>query len=116
MTDGTSLQHIARATGEDFYLKPGEVFTITPEAEGVDVWFSTLVWEGGITVWLYEDGDPTRIVLEYVVTDADGIQLECGHQRLSKSAGSDVAERGEPPGHGAGARFCRWVRVCRTNG
>ncbi|OKI98984.1 hypothetical protein AMK18_23925 [Streptomyces sp. CB01249] len=79
--------------GEDFYLKPGEVFTITPEAEGADVWSSTLVWEGGITVWLYENGDPTRIVLEYTVTDADGIQLECGHQRPSKSAGSDVAER-----------------------
>lgn len=70
--------------GEDFYLKPGEVFTVAPEAEGIDVWFSTLVWEGGITVWPYEDGDPTKLVLEYTVTDADGTRLECGHQRPPK--------------------------------
>ncbi|MEV6677361.1 hypothetical protein AB0N09_10910 [Streptomyces erythrochromogenes] len=80
--------------GEDFYLRPGEGFTVAPEAEGIDVWFSTLVWEGGITVWLYEDGDPAKMVLEYTVTDANGTRLECGHQRPPKPAGSDAAELG----------------------
>ena len=78
--------------GEDFYLKPGEVFTVAPEAEGIDVWFSTVVWEGGITVWPCEDGDPTKIVLECTVTDANGTRLECGHQKLPRPAGSDVSE------------------------
>ncbi|MEU6310663.1 hypothetical protein [Streptomyces sp. NPDC047014] len=75
--------------GEDFHLRPGEVFTVAPEDEGIDVWFSTLVWEGGITVWPYEDGDPSKVVLECAVTDADGTRLECGHQRPSKPVSSD---------------------------
>ncbi|MEL5956245.1 hypothetical protein AADR41_15995 [Streptomyces sp. CLV115] len=79
--------------GEDYWLKSGEVFTVAPDIEGIDVWFSTVVWDGGITVWPYEDGDPTRIVLEYVVFDATGGRLECGHQRPPKSADS---------GHGGG--------------
>ncbi|AZM88312.1 hypothetical protein [Streptomyces sp. W1SF4] len=77
--------------GEDYYLKPGEVFTVAPADEGIDVWFTTLVWEGGITVWLYEDGDPTRIVFECTVTDANGTVLECGHQRPPAPTGSDRA-------------------------
>ncbi|MFE2293031.1 hypothetical protein [Streptomyces sp. NPDC059452] len=80
--------------GEDFYLRPGEVFTVAPEADGIDVWFSTVVWEGGITVWPYEDGDPTKIVLEYTVTDANGARLECGHQKPPKPVGSDVPDLG----------------------
>ncbi|MFJ3842275.1 hypothetical protein ACIPY6_43295 [Streptomyces sp. NPDC090054] len=67
--------------GEDYWLKPGEVFTVAPEVEGIDVWFSTVVWKGGITVWPYEDGDPVKIVMEYTVSDANGTRLECGHQR-----------------------------------
>ncbi|MEU2494626.1 hypothetical protein [Streptomyces sp. NPDC007883] len=80
--------------GEDYWLKPGEVFTVTPEVEGIDVWFSTAVCQEGITVWLYENGDPAKVVLEYTVTDADGKQLECGHQRPRKPAGSGAAEPG----------------------
>ncbi|MFJ6981723.1 MULTISPECIES: hypothetical protein [unclassified Streptomyces] len=80
--------------GEDFHLRPGEVFTVAPEAEGVDVWFTTVVWDGGITVWPYEDGDPTRIVLECAVIDADGTRLECGHQRPPRRAAADRAEQG----------------------
>ncbi|MCX5414958.1 hypothetical protein [Streptomyces sp. NBC_00059] len=80
--------------GEDFSLKPGEGFTLAAEVEGIEVWFCTIVREGGITVWPYEDGDPTKIVLEYTVTDARGTRLECGHQRPPKPAGSDAAELG----------------------
>ncbi|MGW6740815.1 hypothetical protein ACWGDX_08730 [Streptomyces sp. NPDC055025] len=78
--------------GEDYWLKPGEVFTVAPDAEGIDVWFSTSIWREGITVWLYEDGDPHKIVLEYAVADANGTRLECGHQRPPKPADSDAAE------------------------
>ncbi|WP_239131687.1 DUF2917 domain-containing protein [Streptomyces griseus] len=34
--------------GEDYWLKPGDVFTVAPEVEGIDVWFSTAVCPEGI--------------------------------------------------------------------
>ena len=78
--------------GEDYWLKPGEVFTVAPETEGIDVCFSTAVCREGVTVWLHEDGDPAKVVLEYTVTDAVGERLECGHQRPSGPAGSCATE------------------------
>ncbi|MET7493374.1 hypothetical protein [Streptomyces sp900116325] len=42
---------------------------------------------GLITVWLYEDGDPYNMLLDYEVVDASGKKLECGHQRPSDSGG-----------------------------
>ncbi|MEV7682151.1 hypothetical protein AB0O64_26910 [Streptomyces sp. NPDC088341] len=80
--------------GEDYWLKPGEVFTVAPDVGGIDVRFSASVWPEGITVWLYENGDPHKVVLEYTVADADGTPLECGHQRPPKPADSDAAEPG----------------------
>ncbi|MFD9407079.1 hypothetical protein ACFWBN_08655 [Streptomyces sp. NPDC059989] len=66
---------------EDYWLKPGEALTVRSEAEGVDVWFDTHVSKGCVTVWLYEDGDPFKIVGDYAVVDASGIQLDSGYQR-----------------------------------
>ncbi len=67
--------------GEDFWLKPGEAFTVGARCDGMDVWFDATLWKGGISVWLYEDGNPTKVVLDYAVVDANGKQLDCGHQR-----------------------------------
>lgn len=75
--------------GEDYWLKPGEVFTVAPAAKGIDVWFHTVLWRDGITVWLYEDGEPEKMILEAVVTDADGTRLECGHQRPPRQPTSE---------------------------
>ncbi|MEY9969575.1 hypothetical protein ABIA33_007664 [Streptacidiphilus sp. MAP12-16] len=72
--------------GEDYWMNPGEVFTVGPIIEGIDVWFSTFVSRDCITVWLYEDGDPTKVVLDYAVVDAHGTRLDCGHQRPQRSA------------------------------
>ncbi|MFD4246829.1 hypothetical protein ACFWP3_35360 [Streptomyces sp. NPDC058525] len=66
---------------EDYWMKPGEVITVRSEAEGVDVWFHTGVSKGCVTVWLYEDGDPYKIVVDYAVVDASGTPLDSGHQR-----------------------------------
>lgn len=77
--------------GEDYWLKPGEALTVGPEAEGIDVWFDTYASRDCITVWLYEDGDPTKVVLDYVVVDADGTRLDCGHQRPPRLAAPDTA-------------------------
>ncbi|MFD7946284.1 hypothetical protein [Streptomyces sp. NPDC059744] len=49
--------------------------------------FSVVIATGLITVWLYEDGDPYNMMLDYEVVDASGEKLECGHQRPSDSGG-----------------------------
>ncbi len=67
--------------GEDYWLNPGDAFTVGPIAEGIDVWFSTFISRDCVTVWLYKDGDPSMVVLDYAVVDADGASLDCGHQR-----------------------------------
>lgn len=66
---------------EDYWMKPGEALTVRSVADGADVWFSTYVSKGRIAVWLYEDGDPYKIVVDYAVVDANGTRLESGHQR-----------------------------------
>ncbi|GGW75491.1 hypothetical protein [Streptomyces xantholiticus] len=71
--------------GEDFWLQPGEVFTVTPTVAGVDVQFSMAVAADHITVWLYEDADPYKVILDFEVLDEGGAALECGHQRPTAS-------------------------------
>lgn len=66
---------------EDYWMKPGEAVTIGPGTEGTDVWFDTYVSRDCITVWLYEDGDPHKVMLDHVVVDAHGNRLDSGHQR-----------------------------------
>ena len=67
--------------GEDFWLKPGETIIVTPAVDGIDVQFSVVVAADHITVWLYEDGDPYKVIVDYEVVDKGGTALECGHQR-----------------------------------
>ncbi|MFG3587356.1 hypothetical protein [Streptomyces sp. NPDC047990] len=74
--------------GEDYWLTPGEVFTVMSAVEGIDVWFSTQVSQDCIAVWIYEEGDPAKVVLDYQVVDADGTFLDCGHQTPSRPADS----------------------------
>ncbi|MET7616150.1 hypothetical protein [Streptomyces sp. NPDC005408] len=73
--------------GEDYWLQPGEGFTVAPAADGVDVQFSVVVAADHITVWLYEDGDPCKVILDDEVVDEGGTALECGHQRPTDSRG-----------------------------
>ncbi|MFF7574869.1 hypothetical protein ACFZBE_07725 [Streptomyces sp. NPDC008061] len=72
--------------GEDFWMKPADAFEVVPMGDG-NVHFSVVIAMGLITVWLYEDGDPYNMLLDYEVVDASGKKLECGHQRPSDSGG-----------------------------
>lgn len=76
---------------EKYWLKPGEVFTVRSEAEGVDVWFDTHVSKGCVTVWLSEDGGPCKVVVDYALVDASGTRLDSGHQRTGGSVGRPLA-------------------------
>ncbi|WP_329526407.1 hypothetical protein [Streptomyces sp. NBC_01462] len=72
--------------GEDYWLKPGDVFEVTPLSDAY-VQFSVAVANDLFTVWLYEDGDPYNALLDYEVAAANGDKLECGHQRPADSGG-----------------------------
>ncbi|MEU4151161.1 hypothetical protein [Streptomyces sp. NPDC026659] len=39
------------------------------------------------TIWLYRDGDPYNMLLDYEVIGANGEKLACGHQRPAGSHG-----------------------------
>lgn len=66
---------------EDFWLEPGEAVTVSSVGDGINVQFAVTVAAELLSVWLYEDGDPNRVVLEFQVIDASGTPLKCGHQR-----------------------------------
>ncbi|MGW2117629.1 hypothetical protein [Streptomyces zhihengii] len=68
--------------GEDFWMKPGDVFEMAAMSDG-NVQFSVVIATSLITMWLHEDGDPYNRILDYEVVDASGNRLECGHQRPS---------------------------------
>ncbi|MFF4744018.1 hypothetical protein [Streptomyces sp. NPDC001268] len=67
--------------GEDFWLEPGEAVTVMPVGDDISVQFAVTVAVELVSVWLYEDADPHKVVSESQVLDASGIPLKCGHQR-----------------------------------
>ncbi|MFI6941941.1 hypothetical protein ACIBI4_21935 [Streptomyces sp. NPDC050418] len=68
--------------GEDFWMSPGEVFTVIPSVDAdVEIEFSVIVKPDHVTVWMFHDGDPYNAVLDFKVVGQDGVTLECGHQR-----------------------------------
>ncbi|MGV9454747.1 hypothetical protein [Streptomyces sp. NPDC003635] len=77
--------------GEDFWLKPGDAFEVVPLTDA-SVQFSVVVTNHVFTVWLYQDGDPYNVLLDYQVTGANGEKLACGHQRPAESDGSGVSQ------------------------
>ncbi|MFE9805905.1 hypothetical protein [Streptomyces sp. NPDC005548] len=66
--------------GEDFWMRPADAFQIVSMSDA-NVHFEVVTSTDLITVWLYEDGDPYNMILDYEVMDARGEKLECGHQR-----------------------------------
>ncbi|MFZ4296913.1 hypothetical protein ACOZE3_03180 [Streptomyces cinereoruber] len=66
--------------GEDFWLKPGDEFTVVPGADASDPQFTVVAATDRLVVWIYEGGDPDKVVVDYTVVDSSGTELECGHQ------------------------------------
>ncbi|GAA3855172.1 hypothetical protein ACFYOF_06665 [Streptomyces sp. NPDC007148] len=85
--------------GEDFWLEPGETVTVSPVSDGVNVQFAVTVADELVSVWLFEDGDPNRVVLESQVIDTSGSPLECGHQRHDRRIPGPFLRRGIKPDH-----------------
>ncbi|MFF3654661.1 hypothetical protein [Streptomyces olivochromogenes] len=83
--------------GEDFWLEPGEVVTVSPISDGTDVQFAVTVAAELMSVWLFENGDPNRVVSESQVLDTSGTPLECGHQRYARRIPGPFLQRGVKP-------------------
>lgn len=66
--------------GEDYWLNPGDRFTILPP-EGIDARFDVTVTPELLSVWIYQGDDDRQAVADYKITDEHGVELACGHQR-----------------------------------
>lgn len=89
--------------GEDRWMRPGETFWFRSDYAGDELAFS-VDYEtepdgiNHIAVWV-ENGDPWA-----EVTTADGVVVDCGHQRREAQESSGAARRlmepiSEPPSH-----------------
>jgi hypothetical protein len=70
--------------GKDFWLNPGERFVVQPPV-GIDARFDVTVEPNLFCVWVYESGGD-KIVVDYEITDENGTELKCGHQRPAENA------------------------------
>ncbi|MFJ8550652.1 hypothetical protein [Streptomyces sp. NPDC093676] len=62
------LCHFVEPYGEDLWLEPGEAVMVSPVSDGVNVQFAVTVADELMSAWLFEDGDPSRVVLESQVS------------------------------------------------
>ncbi|MFI1094353.1 hypothetical protein [Streptomyces sp. NPDC020917] len=63
-----------------FWLRPGDEFTVVPAASVPDPQFTLVVIKHRLVVWIYEEGDPTRVITDYTVIDSNGTALPEGYQ------------------------------------
>ncbi|MFD0732462.1 hypothetical protein [Planotetraspora mira] len=67
--------------GENFWLKPGDKFTVVPAEDTSDPQFTVVAATDHMVVWIYESGDPEKVIVDYAIIDNNGTALECGHQQ-----------------------------------
>ncbi|WHT17351.1 hypothetical protein N8J89_30070 [Crossiella sp. CA-258035] len=67
----------------DYWLRPDEELTVLAR-DGAQFSVSVGADESGeqLTVWIYQDGDPHQVIMDYQVLDARGTELEYGYQRV----------------------------------
>jgi hypothetical protein len=66
--------------GEDFWLKPGDEFIVVPGEGPSDPQFTVVAATDRLVVWIFEGGDPEKVVVDCTVIDSDGTELECGYE------------------------------------
>ncbi|MFB7831685.1 hypothetical protein [Streptomyces sp. NPDC056056] len=60
--------------GTDYWMRPGERFSVVTELEPEESPFNVVVHATGITVWVNSANSSE-------VLDQDGVVVPCGHQR-----------------------------------
>ncbi|MFF7177524.1 hypothetical protein [Streptomyces sp. NPDC008121] len=63
-----------------FWLQPGDEFTVVPADEVSDAQFTVDVVKHRLVVWIFEGGDPAKVIVDYTVTDSHGTELPEGYQ------------------------------------
>lgn len=66
--------------GEDFWLMPGNESAVVPAEDASDPQFTVVAAKGRLVVWIFEGGDPAKIIVDYTVIGSNGTELECGYQ------------------------------------
>ncbi|MFI6650460.1 hypothetical protein ACIBI8_22945 [Streptomyces sp. NPDC050529] len=64
-------------------MKPGDVFTVVPGEGAWDPQFTLIATTDHLVVWIFEGGDPDKVVVDYAIIDSNGIEVECGRQPSS---------------------------------
>ncbi|MBO2461263.1 hypothetical protein [Actinomadura violacea] len=89
---------------EDFWLRPGESLAVMPSADDTDPQFAVYAQPNHLSVWIYESGDPTKVLMDFTVVNAKGTVVGCGYQRPAGATAtasgvfliSERSVRGEP--------------------
>ncbi|MER8197692.1 hypothetical protein ACFRMO_33655 [Streptomyces anulatus] len=63
-----------------FWLKPGDEFTVVPADEVSDPQFTVVAVKHRLVVWIFEGGDPAKVIVDYTVIDSNGTELPDGYQ------------------------------------
>ncbi|MEU5327756.1 hypothetical protein [Streptomyces parvus] len=63
-----------------FWLKPGDEFTVVPSDDVPDPQFTVMVVKHRLVVWIFEGGNPAKVVVDYTVIDGSGKRLTEGYQ------------------------------------
>ncbi|CAM5245199.1 hypothetical protein SMICM304S_00984 [Streptomyces microflavus] len=82
-----------------FWLKPGDEFTVVPADEVSDPQFTVVAVEHRLVVWIFEGGDPAKVIVDYTVIDSNGTELPDGY-RSALLAGAHTDARPTDLKHG----------------
>ncbi|MFJ2074374.1 hypothetical protein ACIOGW_04185 [Streptomyces anulatus] len=61
-------------------MKPGDEFTVVPADEVSDPQFTVVAVKHRLVVWIFEGGDPAKVIVDYTVIDSNGTELPDGYQ------------------------------------
>ncbi|MFJ8980343.1 hypothetical protein [Streptomyces sp. NPDC102282] len=65
---------------DTFWLQPGDEFTVVPADAVSDPQFTVVAVEHRLVVWIFEGGDPAKVIVDYTVIDSNGTELPEGYQ------------------------------------
>ncbi|MGW8984634.1 hypothetical protein ACWGQ9_18465 [Streptomyces parvus] len=63
-----------------FWLKPGDEVTVVPADGALGPRFSVVAVKYRLVVWIFEGGDPVRVIVGCTVVDGNGTELPEGYQ------------------------------------
>lgn len=72
---------VRRTLRRGLLVATGETLTVVPSSNDLDPQFSLDVTEDTLVVWIFDGGDPYKVLLDYTVLDEQTREVPFGHQR-----------------------------------